>query len=148
MERRSRSQVRRVENGLAPHSRHVSSSRLEQGVRTDVGARTEQSEQSRTLSPDRKDRYRSSGRGPGFPSTGFPITGFPNYTTGYPAHPSAGENMPINNNIPHSNSNSYNQYTQQLQMNAYGDVPPPPPTPPSPGTIFSTSREIHNLKFY
>ena len=120
MERRSRSQVRRVENGLAPHSRHVSSSRLEQGVRTDVGVRPEQPEQSRTLSPDRKDRYRSSGRGPGFPSTGFPITGFPNYTSGYPGHPPPSDNL-VNHPTPHSNSNSYNQYT----MNPYGEVPPP-----------------------
>ena len=142
MERRSRSQVRRLENGgVPPHTRHASSSRVEAAQPPSLDNRAAVESQSRTLSPERKDRsYRASGRG-------FPITGYPDRSGGGAgggyADRSAGFNdrggvyngggYPPDSNMPqsHSNSNSYNQYNSGPLMNPYGEVAPPRPTPPT-----------------
>ena len=189
MERRSRSQGRRLDNNgalaAAPYSRHASSSRADpqdprhasnsradtQDPRHASSSRADshdprhasssrvdshdprharaEPQDSRTLSPDRKDRYRSSGRAGnnGFPNGMYATDGF---KSGYAPSPEA---MPNNLGI-HSNANSYNQYdhqgphgahqsshgvlqgaphqgAQQLSLNAYGEVPPPRPTPPT-----------------
>jgi hypothetical protein len=119
MERRSRSQVRRVENaalagggGLGSqtaHSRHASSTRVAEPMMLNGGAE----QGARTLSPDRKDRYRASGRG------GY----------GYDMPPTAG--VPPHHMVPAatgSNANSYNQYnnsnSQSYGAGGYGSSPP------------------------
>ena len=132
-------------------SRHASSSRADpnnppRGVMAaEPPIMNSADHQTRTLSPDRKDRYRSSGRGGGFPITGFPATNpsFPNGGGGGYAPPPAAVDA-IQNNLQqlHSNPNSYNQYNnnnntavQQQQMNPYGEVPPPRPTPPASSSL-------------
>ncbi len=119
MERRSRSQVRRVENaalaggGLGnqtAHSRHASSTRVAEPMMLNGGVE----QGARTLSPDRKDRYRASGRGGG----GY----------GYDMPPTAGG--PSHHMVPAatgSNANSYNQYNSNSQSygaGGYGSSPP------------------------
>ena len=129
MERRSRSQVRRVENaaltGLggpppAAHSRHASSTRAEQqpGMLTGHSNGLDPQQQARTLSPDRKDRYRASGRGYGYEAAGG----------GPPFHH---QNGPLlNGGGSGSNANSYNQYNSQPAFGGgYGAESRP--TPPS-----------------
>lgn len=127
MERRSRSQTRRNEGGVggpvpAPGppngSRHASSSRL---AEQQAGLSYRPMDQARTLSPDRRDRYRASQRGDGPTSLPPPR----------PEHPSG------QSSVPHSNSNSYNQYNQQYPQltNGYGELPPPRPQPPYGGAV-------------
>ena len=76
-------------------------------------------EQARTLSPDRRDRYRASYR----------------------------ESLPPPSSVPHSNSNSYNQYNQSVyplnpRYVSGGEAGPPPrPLPPvSSGPGYATSN--------
>ncbi len=122
MERRSRSQVRRVENatlaggggGLGSqtaHSRHASSTRVAEPMMLNGGVE----QGARTLSPDRKDRYRASGRG------GY----------GYDMPPTAGVPPPSHHMVPAatgSNANSYNQYNNSQPSSygagGYGSSPP------------------------
>jgi len=121
MERRSRSQVRRVENaalaggGLGSqtaHSRHASSTRVAEPMMLNGGVE----QGARTLSPDRKDRYRASGRGGG------------GYV--YDMSPTAGGVPPSHHMLPAatgSNANSYNQYNNSSQSygaGGYGSSPP------------------------
>ena len=150
MERRSRSQVRRLENGgVPPHTRHASSSRVEAAQPPSLDNRAAVESQSRTLSPERKDRsYRASGRG--FPITGYPDRSGGGASGGY-ADRSAGFSdrggvyngggYPPEGNMPqsHANSNSYNQYNSGPLMNPYGEVAPPRPTPP-PSLLFAPVR--------
>ena len=133
MERRSRSQTRRNEGsgvGVAPttgtnnvnnSSRHASSSRVPETGQNSLSYRPP--EQARTLSPDRRDRYRASGRG--FPGEG-PVSLPPPRPDPHPSGPSS---------VPHSNSNSYNQYnhSQYPLTNGYGELPPPRPHHPYGG---------------
>jgi len=105
MERRSRSQTRRNEAGAVsgPNpNRHASSSRVPETAHASLSY-PRPPEQARTLSPDRRDRYRASGRGYPDPNREGP-TSLP------PPRP---EQYPATNSVPHSNSNSYNQYNQQ-----------------------------------
>ena len=139
MERRSRSQTRRNEGGgvvgVAPSatgpnnvnnsSRHASSSRVPETGQNSLSYRP--AEQARTLSPDRRDRYRASGRG--YPGEG-PVSLPPPRPDPHPSGPSS---------VPHSNSNSYNQYNQSYALNpryvtqGAEAAPPPRPLPPSSG---------------
>ena len=122
--------MRRVENaanglgsgGPSGHSRHASSTRAEQQQLTGHHSINglDQQQQARTLSPDRKDRYRASGRGYGYDATsggGLPY----HHPGGQPAMGGAGGG---------SNSNSYNQYNSQPPFGGgYGSEMRP--TPPS-----------------
>ena len=50
--------------------------------------------------------------------------------------PSGRDHYPTSSSVPHSNSNSYNQYNQSYHLNPArfvpgGEVPPPRPLPPS-----------------
>ena len=124
MERRSRSQTRRNDGGVSVPgqnpNRHASSSRLPETSHASLSY-PRPPEQARTLSPDRRDRYRASGRGYPDPNREGPASLPPPRPDQYP------------NSVPHSNSNSYNQYNQQfsLSTNGYGEMPPPRPNPPS-----------------
>ena len=123
MERRSRSQTRRpgdppppLTSSSSAAGRHASSSRLTgQGAEQPLSLPySRPPEQARTLSPDRRDRYRASYR-----------------EAAHNGHPPT-----ISNSVPHSNSNSYNQYNQAYPLNPSrygppGEVPPPRPLPPS-----------------
>ena len=74
------------------------------------------------MSPDRRDRYRASGRG--YPGEG-PVSLPPPRPDPHPSGPSS---------VPHSNSNSYNQYNSQYPLsNGYGELPPPRPHQPYGG---------------
>ena len=127
MERRSRSQTRRTDGGVAGgapgqnNNRHASSSRLPETGHAQLSY-PRPPEQARTLSPDRRDRYRASGRG-GYPDQG-PTSLPPPRPDQYP---------PQTSSVPHSNSNSYNQYNSQYPINTggYGELPPPRPNPPA-----------------
>ena len=133
MERRSRSQTRRNEgsgvgvptvsgpNNVNNSSRHASSSRVPETGQNSLSYRP--AEQARTLSPDRRDRYRASGRG--YPGEG-PVSLPPPRPDPHPSGPSS---------VPHSNSNSYNQYnhSQYPLTNGYGELPPPRPHHPYGG---------------
>ena len=144
MERRSRSQVRRIDNGLSTvSSRHASTTRADQPPL----------DPARTLSPDRKDRYRSSGRGNGngggfngyAPAPGGNVLYNGQMNGGnYPPQPDimagqGGIHLPEQPHGQHSNSNSYNQYTHnpppiistnpaslppQSNVNGYGEYRP------------------------
>ena len=144
MERRSRSQVRRIDNGLSTvSSRHASTTRADQPPL----------DPARTLSPDRKDRYRSSGRGNGngggfngyAPAPGGNVLYNGQMNSGnYPPQPDimagqGGIHLPEQPHGQHSNSNSYNQYTHnpppiistnpaslppQSNVNGYGEYRP------------------------
>ena len=125
MERRSRSQTRRHGDlGLGPPpaqtagaSRHASSGRLAGDLQQPLSLPySRPPEQARTLSPDRRDRYRASYR-----DSGPPVT-----LGGAGAGPRAGSSS-----VPHSNSNSYNQYTHQ---------PPYPPRPHPPASYPAPPR--------
>jgi hypothetical protein len=122
MERRSRSQVRRVENaalagggggslgGQTAHSRHASTTRVAEPMMLNGGVE----QGARTLSPDRKDRYRASGRGGGY---------------GYDMPPTAG--VPPHHMVPAatgSNANSYNQYNSNSQSYGAGGYASSPPS--------------------
>jgi hypothetical protein len=132
MERRSRSQVRRVENngpvnGLAAHSRHASSTRAEQQPVVAGGhlnGHAGLGDQARTLSPDRKDRYRASGRGYGYEATNGPAA---YHHQGVPG---------LGNGGGGSNANSYNQYNSQPPY-GYGPSPPSslPPLTAAPASL-------------
>ena len=136
MERRSRSQVRRLENGVGGGGlsvpRHASSSRADPsggGGGGRVVDHPHHQPDHRTLSPDRKDRYRSSGRG-GYSAA--PAGGVGMYTDGYqqngyappPLQPpdniggGGGMGQQQHTNTNHSNANSYNQYNHH-QAAAY-----------------------------
>ena len=132
MERRSRSQTRRNDGGVGGgqggvgggaagqnNNRHASSSRIPETGHASLSY-PRPPEQARTLSPDRRDRYRASGRGYTEGPTSLP----PPRPDQYPTQPSS---------VPHSNSNSYNQYNQQYPINTggYGELPPPRPNPPA-----------------
>ena len=132
MERRSRSQTRRNDgsggvgvpisgpNNVNNSSRHASSSRVPETGQNSLSYRP--AEQARTLSPDRRDRYRASGRG--YPGEG-PVSLPPPRPDPHPSGPSS---------VPHSNSNSYNQYNSQYPLsNGYGELPPPRPHQPYGG---------------
>ena len=126
MERRSRSQTRRngemVVNGQ-PNGRHASSSRLPETSHGSLSLPySRPPEQARTLSPDRRDRYRASYR--------------EGMTGGPTSLPPTRDHYPTSSSVPHSNSNSYNQYNQSYHLNPArfvpgGEVPPPRPLPPS-----------------
>ena len=141
MERRSRSQTRRNEGsggslmagaggGAVPaaiSSRHASSSRLPEAGHAALSY-PRPPEQARTLSPDRRERYRASGRGygPVHPGEGPASLPPPRPDT----HPQG-----QGGSVTHSNSNSYNQYnhSQYPLTNGYGELPPPRPHPPYSG---------------
>merc|ERR1719507_200743 len=117
MERRSRSQTRRA-GELSVSSRHTSSSRDLPPPLSLPYSRPP--DQARTLSPDRRDRYRAS------------------YRDTLPHHPPS--------SVPHSNSNSYNQYNQPYPLNTpaprpqqYNNNVPPRPEPPTYTTTSTTS---------
>ena len=124
MERRSRSQTRRHGDlGLGPPpaqpagGRHASSGRLAGEQQQPLSLPySRPPEQARTLSPDRRDRYRASYR-----DSGPPVS-----LGGAGAGPRAGSSS-----VPHSNSNSYNQYTHQ---------PPYPPRPHPPASYPAPPR--------
>jgi hypothetical protein len=131
MERRSRSQTRRQGEGQhgaapapgppGPAQRHASSSRLPEVVSGHAALSFRAPEQARTLSPDRRDRYRASGRG--YQGEAGPAS-LP------PPRPEP------QGSVPHSNSNSYNQYNHAqfpVLTNGYGELPPPRPHPPYGG---------------
>ena len=140
MERRSRSQVRRLDNGLSTvsTSRHASTTRADQPP----PVANQNMDPSRTLSPDRKDRYRSSGRGGGGNSgyNGYApgMNGSYNGPSNGVSYPPPDLMVPPQGSIhvqppgpgqpPHSNSNSYNQYTHNpppLINNNPSTLPPP-----------------------
>ena len=130
MERRSRSQTRRNGDlqlvGGQPTSsggRHASSSRLPETSHGSLSLPySRPPEQARTLSPERRDRYRASYREGGGGPTSLP-----------PPRP---DHYPTSSSVPHSNSNSYNQYNQSYPLNparyvTQGEAAPPPrPLPP------------------
>ena len=111
MERRSRSQTRGTGGPNPGSNRHASSSRLPESL----SFPSRPPEQARTLSPDRRERYRN---------------------------PGAVREQSSYNNTPHSNSNSYNQYTQGYPGGGYGEVPPPRPNPPA--TTLSYTNNNNN----
>jgi len=164
MERRSRSQTRREGGGGTGlvvggvpggggggvQSRHASSSRVQETNLSVPPAR--QNDQARTLSPERRDRYRSSGRGQsGHPDPSRnhpePPRGHPDPSRSHPdpprGHYDPGRGPPETQPPPRpdaynshstSNSNSYNQYNQQYMpsTNGYSEsAPPPRPNPPA-----------------
>lgn len=124
MERRSRSQTRRNEAGAVPGAttgapqgagRHASSSRVPENGGPPPLSYPRPPEQARTLSPDRRERYRSSGRG---------------YPEGLASLPPP-RPEPHPSSVPHSNSNSYNQYNSGYPLsNGHGELPPPRPQLP------------------
>ena len=126
MERRSRSQTRRA-GELSLSGRHPSSSRdLPQPLSLPY---SRPPDQARTLSPDRRDRYRAS------------------YRDSLPHQPPS--------SVPHSNSNSYNQYNHPYPLNhpaprqqySNNNVPPRPEPPTyttSPSSV-SPSKQASNL---
>ena len=131
MERRSRSQTRRA-GELSVSGRHTSSSRdLPQPLSLPY---SRPPDQARTLSPDRRDRYRAS------------------YRDSLPHQPPS--------SVPHSNSNSYNQYNHPYPLNhpaprqqySNNNVPPRPEPPTytstnttaSPSSV-SPSKQANNL---
>ena len=131
MERRSRSQTRRAGEGFVPGpqgaaggpgGRHASSGRLPETSHGQLSLPySRPPEQARTLSPDRRDRYRASYR--------------EGQVTGGPTSMPGGQ-YPTSNSVPHSNSNSYNQYNQSYNLNpryVTGAEAPPRPLPPSSG---------------
>ena len=128
MERRSRSQTRRNGEMVAAgqnSNRHASSSRLPETSHGQLSLPySRPPEQARTLSPDRRDRYRAS------------------YREGIGGHngptslPGRADHYPTSASVPHSNSNSYNQYNHPYPLNPArfapgGEAPPPRPLPPS-----------------
>merc|ERR1719278_2109963 len=132
MERRSRSNTRRA-GELSVSSRHTSSSRDLPPPLSLPYSRPP--DQARTLSPDRRDRYRAS------------------YRDTLPHQPPS--------SVPHSNSNSYNQYNQPYPLNTpaprqqqynNSNVPPRPepptyttsPSTTSPASV-SPSKQANNL---
>ena len=133
MERRSRSQTRRAGEGFVPGpaasgpgGRHASSGRLPETSHAPLSLPySRPPEQARTLSPDRRDRYRASYREA--------------QSTGGPASMPGGGQYPTSSSVPHSNSNSYNQYNQSYALNpryvsqGAEAAPPPRPLPPSSG---------------
>ena len=141
MERRSRSQTRRAGEGFVPGpaasgpgGRHASSGRLPETSHAQLSLPySRPPEQARTLSPDRRDRYRASYReaqGTGASNVG-------------PASMPGGGQYPTSNSVPHSNSNSYNQYNQSYALNpryvsqGAEAAPPPRPLPPSSGPSYA-----------
>ena len=133
MERRSRSQTRRAGEGFAvpgpqgaagqPGGRHASSGRLPETSHAQLSLPySRPPEQARTLSPDRRDRYRASYR--------------EGQVAGPVSIPGGGGQYPTSNSVPHSNSNSYNQYNQpSYNLNPRyvtgTEQAPPRPLPPS-----------------
>ena len=133
MERRSRSQTRRA-GELSVSSRHTSSSRDLPPPLSLPYSRPP--DQARTLSPDRRDRYRAS------------------YRDSLPHQPPS--------SVPHSNSNSYNQYNHPYPLNHpaprqqqynNNNVPPRPEPPTytttntsatSPSSV-SPNKQANNL---
>ena len=119
MERRSRSQTRRA-GELSISSRHTSNSRDIQPPLSLPYSRPP--EQARTLSPDRRDRYRAS------------------YRDSLPHQPPS--------SVPHSNSNSYNQYNHPYPLNHQtprqqpynNNNVPPRPEPPTYTTTPTASQ--------
>ena len=137
MERRSRSQTRRAGEGFVPGpatsgpgGRHASSGRLPETSHAQLSLPySRPPEQARTLSPDRRDRYRASYREASAAGAGAG-----------PASMPGGGQYPTSSSVPHSNSNSYNQYNPQqfgLSPRYMGQgaeaAPPPRPLPPSSG---------------
>merc|ERR1719410_1580761 len=126
MERRSRSQTRRA-GELSISSRHTSNSRDIQPPLSLPYSRPP--EQARTLSPDRRDRYRAS------------------YRDSLPHQPPS--------SVPHSNSNSYNQYNHPYPLNhpaprqqySNNNVPPrpEPPTYTASQPSVSPNKAANNL---
>ena len=136
MERRSRSQTRRAGEGFVPGpqgasrgpgGRHASSGRLPETSHGQLSLPySRPPEQARTLSPDRRDRYRASYREGGAQGNGAGPASMP------------GGQYPTSSSVPHSNSNSYNQYNQSYALNpryvtGAEAAPPPRPLPPSSG---------------
>ena len=143
MERRSRSQTRRAGEGLVPGpaapgpgARHASSGRLPETSHGQLSLPySRPPEQARTLSPDRRDRYRASYREAGAQGGGAGPVSLP------------GGQYPTSSSVPHSNSNSYNQYNQSVyplnpRYVSGGEAGPPPrPLPPvSSGPGYATSN--------
>ena len=133
MERRSRSQTRRpgdqiltsapVSSAGSSSARHASSSRLTEPGQLSLPY-SRPPEQARTLSPERRDRYRASYReaaGHHAPTS-----------LQTPPRP----DFPGSSSVPHSNSNSYNQYNPAFPLHSSryappGEQPPPRPLPPA-----------------
>lgn len=140
MERRSRSQTRRNEpgptvQGALNSNRHASSSRVPETSHGTLSYPPPQ-EQARTLSPDRRDRYRASGRGYDGGPASMPAPRQDERSQYLPSGAAQGS-------VPNSASNSYNQYNGH-PLSSSSDAPPPRPNPPTNSQSSANSMNNHN----